>query len=227
MGFENSAGLGVSNYYGPRSQGGQKGFIHTDGSRNEFLVDLTAPGRSGDTIPTGNYAYVTEVDLTFASAIPAPASPSAVGSSTGGTLGAATYYYKVVALVGGGQGVASAEAATSALTGSTNSVTVTWSAVTGATGYQIYRGTATGAENLYYTVGAVTSFVDTGASGSVAGTPPTATSVTIGGVSVASATESSPVLLAEGNTGVVSVVGYSGQVLIFTKNISGTLTHNY
>ncbi len=106
-------------------------------------------------------------------AIVAPTAPSATPSGSGGTLAAATYYYKIAATYSSGaESVTAAEVNSGALTGSTSSVTLNWTAAAGATGYKIYRGTAAGAENVFYTVGAVTTFTDTGAA-STGGSPPT------------------------------------------------------
>lgn len=101
----------------------------------------------------------------------APASaPTLVAATTGGTLATGTYYYKVTALDSAGESIASAEASV-AVTGPTGKVTVSWPAVSGATGYRIYRGTAAGAENVYYAPsGTATSYVDTNGA-STAGTP--------------------------------------------------------
>lgn len=49
-------------------------------------------------------------------------------------------------------------------TGTTSKVTLNWTAVTGAAGYLVYRGTASGAEGTYYFT-STNSFVDTGAAG--------------------------------------------------------------
>ena len=57
-----------------------------------------------------------------------------------------------------------------ATTGATSSNTINWGAVTGAVGYRIYRGTVSNTENVFYTVGAVATFLDTGAA-NTAGTP--------------------------------------------------------
>ena len=48
------------------------------------------------------------------------------------------------------------------VTGTTGSVALTWPAVTGATGYVIYRGTTAGGESVFYQ-SATNSFTDTGA----------------------------------------------------------------
>lgn len=57
--------------------------------------------------------------------------------------------------------------------GATSSAVITWTAVTGATGYRIYRGSTSGAEGTYFAVGAVTTYTDTGTAGT-AGTLPVA-----------------------------------------------------
>ncbi len=62
--------------------------------------------------------------------------------------------------------------ASTATTSSKDTITVTWTAYPGATGYNIYHGTSSGGENQYVTVGAVTSYTDRG-TGFTAGTPPT------------------------------------------------------
>ena len=107
----------------------------------------------------------------------APASaPAATAVAGGGSLAAGTHYFKVVALMDSGGAVAvsrpSAERAAS-VAASGASVSLSWSAVSGADRYRIYRGTAAGGENRYReTTGSGTSFTYTGA-GELAGTPPT------------------------------------------------------
>ena len=56
-------------------------------------------------------------------------------------------------------------------TGTTSSVSLAWGAVTGATSYKVYRGTAAGLESVFYTT-TTNSFTDTGAASTV-GTVPT------------------------------------------------------
>lgn len=65
-----------------------------------------------------------------------------------------------------------------ATTGATSSNTINWGAVTGAVGYRIYRGTVSLTQNVFYTVGAVVTFLDTGAA-NTAGTPLAASIATI------------------------------------------------
>lgn len=93
-----------------------------------------------------------------------PVNSAFTQTDTGGSLTpSTTYYYRVSAIDGVGESLASAETsgATSATAGNTHAMVVNWGAVTGATGYKIY-GRTTGAEQLIATVGAVTTYTDTG-----------------------------------------------------------------
>lgn len=98
-----------------------------------------------------------------------PGTVTPTPSGTGGTLAAATYYYKVTALNAAGETTGSAEANTTT-SGTTSSVALAWTAIPGATSYRVYRGTVTGTQTLYYTT-ATNSYTDTGAA-STAGTLP-------------------------------------------------------
>lgn len=139
-------------------------FAQSDGAGTAAVP--TAPGNVL-TPPTGT-----------ACAAPGTLTPST--STVGGTLAAATYYYKLTALNVAGETTASAEA-NQVTTGATSTVTLTWSAVSGATGYKLYRATSTGAEVYLTTLGAVTTFTDTGAITPGTAAPPT--SNTTGGYS--------------------------------------------
>lgn len=108
--------------------------------------------------------------------ITAPGIPSLTPSTSGGTLAAATYFYKITALNAAGETVGSPEASCTT-TGSTSSVQINWAAVTGATSYKIYRGTTAGNENVFYT-SATNSFLDTNGS-STGGTVPTSNTTII------------------------------------------------
>jgi hypothetical protein len=83
-------------------------------------------------------------------AMATPATATPVASTTGGTLAAGTYYYRVSAIGITGETLANAEQSV-VTTGTTSSVTVKWGAVEGAQGYKIY-GRSTGAEQLLTTV---------------------------------------------------------------------------
>ncbi|RCH53945.1 hypothetical protein DJ568_15510 [Mucilaginibacter hurinus] len=91
------------------------------------------------------------------------------GNASGGTLAAGTYYYKVVAVVSSNVSLPGQEVSVTT-SGSSSSVVLTWQPVEGATGYRIYRGTASNSQSAYQTSTNPT-FTDTGAAGT-AGTPP-------------------------------------------------------
>ena len=67
MGFENSAGLGVNNHYGPRVSGGTEGIVGTLGVDNEFVSGaVDGSGLAfGFPVPleTQSSYWVTEVDV--------------------------------------------------------------------------------------------------------------------------------------------------------------------
>lgn len=108
-------------------------------------------------------------------AISQPSAPTlTINSPTGGTLAAATYFYRIVAVDFFGSTTTPSNELSVTTTGSTSSIKLAWAVVSGAYSYRIYRGTTSGGQNLYYTVTGTntTSFTDTGAAGT-AGTTPT------------------------------------------------------
>jgi hypothetical protein len=122
-------------------------------SYKSTTIDWWPDGQIDMLLPTkelGNYldGLATPVNAAFSTA------------TGGGTLAAGTYYYRVTALNAQGETIASVETS-QVTTGATSTVTVNWTAVTGATGYKIY-GRSTGAELFMQTVGAVTTWIDTG-----------------------------------------------------------------
>ena len=105
-----------------------------------------------------NQANLNELVVT---ALATPVNAAFSTSTTGGTLAAGTYYYRVAATDAQGTTLASSETS-QVTTGTTSTVTVNWTRVAGATGYKVYGRTA-GAEQLIGTVsGSVLSFVDSG-----------------------------------------------------------------
>lgn len=70
-------------------------------------------------------------------------------STTGGTLAAATYFAKVVAIDAFGNQTLPGTEVTKTTTGTTSTVTYTWTAVTNATSYRVYIGTTSGTEAHY------------------------------------------------------------------------------
>jgi len=109
------------------------------------------------------------VNLTASPGVAVPTGTSVATSTSGGTLAASTTYsYRVAAEHLRADGVTGTTAAAAAVTvttgaGSANSNTVSWTAVTGATGYRVY-GRAAGSELLIASVSgqATVSYTDDG-----------------------------------------------------------------
>ena len=101
---------------------------------------------------------------------------TATGYTTGGTLAADDYYYVITATDKYGETQASVQKTATVASGTTGRVELTWTALTGATGYRIYRSTTSGGftSESYYDIasGATTSYTDTGAAASGTGTAP-------------------------------------------------------
>lgn len=145
---------------------------------------FTLPARSGSSVGPV-YVISSDAPEIGGAGLPAAGTPvfvrwPAAGtlgtSTTGGSLAAGTYYYVVTATDAAGESTHNPQLSITT-TGSTSANTLTWTPSVGATGYKVYRSTASGNFNgvPYYTVsgGSSSSFVDTGATTSTA-TPPVA-----------------------------------------------------
>lgn len=102
-----------------------------------------------------------------------------VTNSAAGTLGAGAQFYVVTAVTASGETVASNEQSVT-LFGTTNTVTLSWSAVAGTTSYRVYRSTTGGVETLFAITNA-TTLADSGQAAAAGGGTPPASS-TVGGV---------------------------------------------
>ena len=100
-------------------------------------------------------------------------------NAAAGTLGAGALYYVVTATTASGETVASNEQSVN-LSGTTNTVTLSWSAVSGTTSYRVYRS-ATGGVETFFATTAATTLVDSGQAAAAGGGSPPASSVA-GGV---------------------------------------------
>ena len=66
MNFLNQAGLGVKNLYGARNAGGVKGELEMDGHEQVFVWNLDDNGPTILFPVLDGSAYITQVDVTFA-----------------------------------------------------------------------------------------------------------------------------------------------------------------
>lgn len=87
-------------------------------------------------------ANVVKITLPFATTLPVPAGLAGVASA-GGALAAGTYFYVVTATNFYGETTGSV--ALSKTVTAAQQVALSWTAVTGATGYRVYRGASSGA----------------------------------------------------------------------------------
>lgn len=70
MSYEKTSGLSVSNHYGARNTGGTQGVTRTDGTNNEYMVDvdITTDGLDFPFPVTDGSAWVTQVDTAVTNA---------------------------------------------------------------------------------------------------------------------------------------------------------------
>jgi hypothetical protein len=110
-------------------------------------------------------ALANKVNITGTiSMISPPGAPSGTPSTTGGSMATGTYYYELVAFNAYGNTVGGIQSSGISVTGPTGSVALTWTAVTGATSYNLYRTTTSGTysgTNLIATGITRTSYTDT------------------------------------------------------------------
>ena len=129
--------------------------------QNDGLGNAVSPTASGG-------AFV----LPLGTALATPTAPT-IATASGGSLAAATYYYKVTNTNLVGETLPSTEA--SQVTSASGKNTLTLTPDASATSQKIYRSTTSGAEVYLATVGgAVTSFVDDGSLTPGTATPPVA-----------------------------------------------------
>jgi len=113
------------------------------------------------TITSGSTTSYLDTGLSGTSATP-PVS----NTSGGGSFAASTYYWVVSAVSASGETIASNEI-TNTFTAVNGSIVLTWTTITAASSYHLYRGTSSGAENhVIATVAAgTTTYTDTGTTG--------------------------------------------------------------
>jgi hypothetical protein len=113
-------------------------------------------------------------DAPFAANIPPIKSFNSAGTTGGYLIGGTTYYYELTAVLPSGQTVAGPEATYTPPVGTnTNKITLHWTAIAGATQYDIYRSTSEGGEQLLDSA-TVNHYVDN-TSTTPSGSPPSGT----------------------------------------------------
>jgi hypothetical protein len=149
-------------------------FHHLQASDGGVFAGPSATGATGNVI-LGYDRENGQPAPTVASVSP---TPTLTPSTSGGSLITATYYYRVSAYDSNGRLLGTSAEASTAVTGPTGSVAFSNYAVTGASQYQIFRGTSAGTLTSVQLT-ASTSFTDTTASPPTATTPPVTTVPTL------------------------------------------------
>lgn len=150
------AGFTGWNVYRGTSPGGENVRILTNGAGG-------SPGSTVDLIDSNETNTSASPPGSNTATLPAPTSSACTVSQTLGELAAGTYYYKISATDGAGETTGSAEQS-GTITSAIGSITVNWAALNGATGYNVYKGTASNSENVKLATlpASQTSFLDAG-----------------------------------------------------------------
>ena len=158
----------------------------TPGAENTLIANLSENLRTGQPyvldcvyVDSGGTATAATPPVANTTGIAAPVASGVTDAGASGALAGATYYYEVTATTVVGETNPSNEVNTAI--SSQHQARIAWAAVTGATGYNVYRGTSTGAEKVLVGVltdGTETAFHDTGPV-NTAVAPPTTNTATI------------------------------------------------
>jgi hypothetical protein len=107
--------------------------------------------------------YAAKFNKLLIGSLTVPTLNSAVGSASGGTLPAATYFYRIVAFDTEGLLTTGSNELSVVTTGSTSSVALSWSLVQGAAGYRVYKSNVSNSYSSYISVNGVntTTLTDT------------------------------------------------------------------
>ena len=145
----------------------------TDGTTYGNISSTATPITTASFTDTAIAVGGTAPTNTNTAAIPAPLGILATATANAGTLAAATYFYEVTATNAAGATLPSTPA--SAILAATGSVSLTWTAVAGATGYNVYGRPATSG-GIYGLLASVStnSYTDAGTPATPGAVPPAA-----------------------------------------------------
>ncbi len=152
-------------------------------------------------------------------------SSSLVATSTGGSIASGTYYYVVTQTNNNGESTQNSIASTS-VTGNTNKITVSWTGITSALYYSVYRSTtSTYTSPSFLATTTALSYVDSALSAS-AGAPPVSMTAPTSTVPVTNSSDT----IADGFIGQTALDSYAFQGPISNSGVTsltGTSTAPY
>ncbi|HET9850236.1 MAG TPA: right-handed parallel beta-helix repeat-containing protein [Candidatus Saccharimonadales bacterium] len=153
---------------------GQSQFITKTNSTSGF----TLQNSSGATLLTGDTSNMRiSVDVIY-NQMSSPGTLTLTQSAGGSLTALAKYYYEVTAIDSAGGETSTFDENTTTLTSGNQTIGISWTAVTGASGYRIYRSAANGVagSEVYLTTVLSSSFTDNGSITAGTATPPTSSS---------------------------------------------------
>lgn len=153
---------------------GSPAYITNNGS-------LTFAASSGFANNISNVNYVFLTDASTGNSLAAPTGVTAGSATSGGSFAAGSYYWVITAVNTLGETIGSTEVNKTVT--ANQEVPLSWSAVSGATGYNVYRGSSSGQEGTLVNGSPLvtTSYTDTGSAGT-AKTPPTVNTASVGNI---------------------------------------------
>lgn len=160
----------------------------TTTSGTTSTITINSPAASGNA--TGWYAYVTQAGGSTYTRQQAAGVPTAIGTNLtltapptsnganppGSNTAAQPYYYKVTALGYNGFSASNETSGSNevnvTLSSGNQTASLSWTALSGAVSYNVYRGTAAGAENLLVANVTTASYSDNGSATTTSQSPP-------------------------------------------------------
>ncbi|MFZ5391386.1 MAG: beta strand repeat-containing protein, partial [Patescibacteria group bacterium] len=168
----------------------------------------------------------------LAKELAAPTSLNANCSTTGGSLAAGTYYFKITSsddATGTTSTISSSESSCTVLSGTIGSVSLSWTGPVGAKAYRVYKGTVAGSEDRYF-VTTNTTYSYTTDTGATLGAVPTTTNAYVHKLTNLGLTAGGTITLTSLGAGVVKSdaagVLTSAAVNLASSDVTGTLPIN-
>jgi hypothetical protein len=162
-----------------------------------------------------------------------PGTATTTTATTGGTLAASTYFYRITALdANSNEGLGSVQSTGQLTTGSTSTITLTFAPVPGAHSYRVYRTTVSGTYTAGYLAVALSAltisgtnyqFIDTGAALTAATLPTTTNARFLNANNTANAVNYfGPITIrAQSNVGILTLSPDATFAVTGTANVSG------